>query len=75
MDRCLHAHDLTKDGVKDVLVGRDDGGVEIWSFDTGPQPTLVFERSLQESITYVEGGMVSNPNFDEVRARHRAIAP
>jgi len=62
----VQAHDITKDGVKDILVGRDDGGVEVWSFDTGPQPQLVFERSLQESITYVEGGMVTNPNYDEV---------
>ena len=62
----LHAHDLTKDGVKDVLVGRDDGGVEVWAFDTGPQPQLVFERSLQESITFIQGGMVTSPSFDEV---------
>jgi len=57
---------MTKDGVKDLLVGRDDGIVEVWSFDMGDQPKLVFERSLQESITYVEGGMVTNPNYDEV---------
>jgi Bardet-Biedl syndrome 7 protein len=64
--QCLAAHDLTRDGVKDILVGRDDGGVEVWAFDTGPQPQLVFERALQESITSVEGGLVSTPNFDEV---------
>ena len=64
--QCVHAHDLTKDGVKDILVGRDDGGVEVWSFDMGPQPQIVFERALQESITYVEGGMVTSPNYDEV---------
>jgi Bardet-Biedl syndrome 7 protein len=64
--QCLGAHDLTQDGVKDVLVGRGDGGVEVWAFDTGPQPQLVFERSLQESITAIDAGNITNPNFDEV---------
>ena len=44
--QCMHAADLTKDGMKDILVGRDDGTVEVWGFDLGPQPKLVFERSL-----------------------------
>lgn len=64
--QCLAAHDLTRDGVKDILVGRDDGGVEVWAFDTGTQPQLVFERALHESITSIEGGLVTTPNFDEV---------
>jgi hypothetical protein len=64
--QCITAHDITKDGVKDIIVGRDDGGVEVWSFDSGPTPQLVFERALQESITYVEGGSVTNQSYDEV---------
>ena len=64
--QCVCSHDITKDGVKDVLVGRTDGGVEVWSFDTGPQPQLVFERALQESVTAVDCGLITNPNFEEV---------
>jgi len=64
--QCITAHDITKDGVKDIIVGRDDGGVEVWSLDSGPTPQLVFERALQESITYVEGGSVTNQSYDEV---------
>ena len=64
--QCLAAADLTKDGMKDLMVGRDDGTVEVWSFDLGPQPKLVFERSLQESITSVDAGVVTNAAFDEV---------
>ena len=32
--------------MKDLLVGRDDGTLEVWSFDLGPG-RLIFERSLQ----------------------------
>ena len=72
--QCIAAHDITKDGVKDLLIGRDDGGIEVWSFDTGPQPKLVFEKALQESITSLECGLVTNVNFEEVRARPTAAA-
>ena len=59
-------HDVTCDGTKDLCIGRDDGTVEVWSFDTGPQPQLVFERALQESVTAVECGLVTNANFEEI---------
>jgi len=32
--------------VKDILVGRDDGMVEVWSFDIGDTPKLAFERNF-----------------------------
>jgi len=64
--QCVSSHDITRDGVKDLMVGRDDGGVEVWSFDTGPQPKLVFEKSLMESVTAVECGLITNVNFEEV---------
>ena len=73
--QCLASHDITKDGIKDILVGRDDGGVEVWAFDTGPQPQLVFERALQESVTYIDGGMITNSNFDEVLVTTCNVAP
>jgi len=63
---CICVEDITKDGIKDIMVGRDDGIVEVWSFDTGEQPKLVFERSLQESITSIDAGLITNSNFEEV---------
>jgi len=64
--QAIAAHDITRDGINDLMVGRDDGGLEIWSFDTGPQPKLVFEKALGESLTAVECGLVTNVNFEEV---------
>ena len=56
--------DLTKDGMKDIMVGRDDGTVEVWGFDGGGgRPKLIFERSLQESVTSIESGLVTNGNY------------
>ena len=65
--QCMCSADLTKDGMKDIMVGRDDGTVEVWGFEGGgSQPKLIFERSLQESVTSIESGLVTNGNYDEV---------
>lgn len=32
------------DGVKDLLVGRDDGMVEMYSFDNANEPVLRFDQ-------------------------------
>lgn len=32
------------DGVSDILVGRDDGTVEVYGFDSASEPTLRFEH-------------------------------
>ena len=64
---CIAMEDVTKDGVKDLLIGRDDGLVEVWSFDMGDEPKLSFERSLNESVTSIASGCVSNVGgYDEV---------
>ena len=34
--------DFTADGVNDVVVGREDGTVEVYSFDVSAEPRLVF---------------------------------
>lgn len=32
------------DGVKDLLVGRDDGMVEVYSFDNANEPVIRFDQ-------------------------------
>lgn len=45
---CIDTYDILGDGVKDILVGRDDGTVEVYGFDSSNEPTLRFEHvSLQ----------------------------
>lgn len=41
---CIDTFDFLGDGVKDILVGRDDGTVEIYGLDNSNEPTLRFEN-------------------------------
>lgn len=41
---CIDTYDIIGDGVNDVLVGRDDGTVEVYGFDSSGEPTLRFEH-------------------------------
>eukprot|EP00297_Palpitomonas_bilix_P004133 CAMPEP_0113915080 /NCGR_PEP_ID=MMETSP0780_2-20120614/30956_1 /TAXON_ID=652834 /ORGANISM="Palpitomonas bilix" /LENGTH=744 /DNA_ID=CAMNT_0000913455 /DNA_START=35 /DNA_END=2269 /DNA_ORIENTATION=+ /assembly_acc=CAM_ASM_000599 len=59
--------DLTKDGLNDVVVGRDDGLVEVYCFDVSPRdPQMNFKRSVGESIRSLEAGHVSMTEYDEI---------
>uniref|UniRef100_A0A6Q2YKU6 Bardet-Biedl syndrome 7 protein homolog n=2 Tax=Esox lucius TaxID=8010 RepID=A0A6Q2YKU6_ESOLU len=63
---CMDTFDIMGDGVKDILVGRDDGTVEVYGFDCSNEPTLRFEHVLSESITSIQGGCVGKESYDEV---------
>lgn len=39
---CLATSDLSGDGLSDILVGRDDGVVEVYGFDDSNEPRLRF---------------------------------
>ncbi len=41
---CIDTFDIVGDGVKDILVGRDDGTVEVYGLDSSNEPTLRFEN-------------------------------
>lgn len=41
---CVDSFDIVGDGVKDLLVGRDDGMVEVYSFDSANEPVLRFDQ-------------------------------
>lgn len=41
---CIDTYDIIGDGVNDILVGRDDGTVELYGFDSSNEPTLRFEH-------------------------------
>lgn len=41
---CIDTYDIIGDGVNDILVGRDDGTVEVYGFDSTSEPTLRFEH-------------------------------
>lgn len=63
----LTSHDLTADGVNDVIVGRDTGDVQVFSFDTAPgEPSHVFTHHASESIRAIDCGQVSTADHEEI---------
>lgn len=52
---CVDSFDIVGDGVKDLLVGRDDGMVEVYSFDNANEPVLRFDQvsSLKKDYIYL----------------------
>ncbi|XP_071527283.1 BBSome complex member BBS7-like isoform X2 [Panulirus ornatus] len=67
---CMDHHDMTGDGVRDLIVGRDDGSVEVFSYEDGDEsePTLRFSIACSESVTSVQGGVVGNAGYEEIIA-------
>lgn len=73
----LHTADIVKSGVLDVVVGRDDGNVEVWSLGDNAvspsstrleqvPPTLTFETCLQESIQCLGSGNITGGEHNEI---------
>ena len=60
----LETYDITADGVPDVLVGRDDGLIEVYGFDEMDEPVHRFKqvRRLCESVEIV----IIFPSFDNM---------
>jgi hypothetical protein len=51
----------------EVIVGRDNGVIEIYSYDDKSSvPTLRFETKVEESITGIDTGFIGNPQKCEV---------
>ncbi|QQP38243.1 uncharacterized protein FKW44_018762, partial [Caligus rogercresseyi] len=64
---CIENYDISGDGVKDLILGRHDGNVEVYSYeDDESPPRLKFTHNTGESITSVVGGIVGTAGFDEV---------
>ena len=50
-----------------MIVARDDGSVEIYTYEhKNPIPTLRFETKIQEAITGIDVGFITNPNKQEI---------
>ncbi|CAG0887645.1 unnamed protein product [Darwinula stevensoni] len=66
---CMDHYDLTGDGVKELIVGRDDGSIEVYSYEEGEKPVLKCSHMAGESITSVQGGVIgSTEGYREIVA-------
>mmetsp|Transcript_123736 Transcript_123736/g.309285 ORF Transcript_123736/g.309285 Transcript_123736/m.309285 type:complete len:769 (+) Transcript_123736:145-2451(+) len=73
----LYTADILKNGAVDVLIGREDGNLEVWSLGDGSSspssgrlesvpPSLMYEMCLQESIQAISSGNVTGGDHNEV---------
>ena len=64
---CMCVHDITKDGVPDLIVGRENGMLDVYSFDMGTaEPTLQFSESVDSSIRCLSIGTLTTPGYEEI---------
>ncbi|XP_032079429.1 Bardet-Biedl syndrome 7 protein isoform X1 [Thamnophis elegans] len=63
---CMDSFDILGDGVKELLIGRDDGILEIYKFETEKSPVFKYEYALSESVTSIQGGCVGKEGYDEI---------
>ena len=64
----LSVADFTQDGLADVAVGRDDGGVELHSFELNPDgvPVKAWRGELNEFVTSLEHGFITTTEREEM---------
>ena len=68
--QCIDNFDITGDGVRDLVLARHDGNIEVYSYDDGEdlEPTLKTTHNCGESVTGLEGGVVGQQGYEEVVA-------
>ena len=53
-------------GCADIVIGREDGALEVWDVDPQGQPQLVVSTQLPECITAVDGGYITNAGSPDI---------
>ena len=61
--------DVTHDGVNDVVVGRDDGTMEVYGFNFNGDPELLYNRSVGETVHTIDGGFITSGETEEIIAQ------
>lgn len=57
--------DLTNDGANEMVVGRDDGKLQVFGM-SGGEVSMMWEQSVGESVRAIDAGQVSTPGYNEV---------
>ncbi|EEB11524.1 conserved hypothetical protein [Pediculus humanus corporis] len=64
---CLDVYDLTNDGYFELIVGRDDGFVEVYKLSSdNEQPKLIFSYTCNETVTALVCGKLKNNEVPEI---------
>jgi hypothetical protein len=67
---CITCADVSESGIADVVVGRRNGTLEVWSFadPTLDAPLRVFHDQMLEALTGVAAGAVTGPGRTDIVA-------
>ncbi|CAG9766610.1 unnamed protein product [Ceutorhynchus assimilis] len=68
---CIDSYDMTGNGAKNLILGRQDGNIEIYYVnvhDNMDSTCLIFVESCNESIVSLQCGIVAGQGYDEVLA-------
>ncbi|CAG0886131.1 unnamed protein product [Cyprideis torosa] len=58
---------LTGGALKDIIIGRDDGTVQVYAFlEPNDPPVIKYNFAGSESITAVAGGVIGTEGYDEI---------
>lgn len=66
---CINVYDINKDGVSEIIIGRDDGRVEVFKIQPDnmmAEPLRLFCKDIGESVRSIESGVVNTPDYPEV---------
>eukprot|EP01119_Soliformovum_irregulare_P023027 TRINITY_DN7982_c0_g1_i1.p1 TRINITY_DN7982_c0_g1~~TRINITY_DN7982_c0_g1_i1.p1 ORF type:complete len:512 (+),score=109.64 TRINITY_DN7982_c0_g1_i1:607-2142(+) len=63
----IAATDITHNGIQEILVGREDGRVQVYGFFEGPTlPKLVYTKSVGESIQSIGHAHMISPDKEDI---------
>ena len=65
---CISSYDFTKDGFPEVIVGRDNGNIDVYEWQPGKKPYILASEQLNESITGVDTGYVTGVTDQDIVA-------
>lgn len=66
---CITVFDINRDGVVEIIVGRDDGRVEVYKIQADnimSEPVRLFCKDIGQSVRSIECGVVNTPDYPEV---------
>jgi Bardet-Biedl syndrome 7 protein len=66
---CINVYDINKDGVAEIIIGRDDGRIEVFKIQPDnvlAEPVRIFCKDIGESVRSIESGIVNTPDYPEI---------
>ncbi|XP_068907330.1 Bardet-Biedl syndrome 7 protein homolog isoform X2 [Tenebrio molitor] len=66
---CLDAYDMTGNGTKNLIVGRQDGTIEAYIINVADKmdaSILIYSHNCNESVSSLQCGVVGTQGFDEI---------